>query len=155
VNHLRANKGRIAITTSNPQIIQNAADNTSEDSGSSLVDPRFGQESLLFISEKSVPFVQGHGEELTPCRRKLQPFKPKRALRRITRDCFRVAQSAQKESRNRDFRSFANKQSRFAHKQSRFANKQSRSANKQSRFAHKQSRSANKQSRSANKQSDA
>ena len=36
-------------------MIQMAADNTSEDSGSSLV----GDESLLFISEKSVPFVQG------------------------------------------------------------------------------------------------
>ena len=33
----------------------------SRDSGSSLVDPRFdvSNESLLFISEKSVPFVQG------------------------------------------------------------------------------------------------
>jgi hypothetical protein len=42
-------------------MIQMSSDNMSRDSGSSLVDPPFGlgDESLLFISEKSVPFVQG------------------------------------------------------------------------------------------------
>jgi hypothetical protein len=61
LNHLRANKGRIAITTSNPHMIQMAADNTSGHSGSSLVNPRFGlsDESFSFISVNAVPFTQG------------------------------------------------------------------------------------------------
>jgi hypothetical protein len=63
-NHLRANKGRIAITTSKPHMIQMAADSTSGD-------------SMIIVD---------YGEELTPCQRKLLPPRRKRALRRGSRD---------------------------------------------------------------------
>jgi hypothetical protein len=51
------------------------------------------------------------GGLITSFRRKFLPFKRKRSPRRITLDCFRGPQSAQKDGPDQDFRGFVNLQS--------------------------------------------